>query len=77
MEFSLLDKIKIKSNKITTVSYDPDSFTLHVDFTNGESRQFFGVPGYIFEGLLQSPQKDQYYTRYIAHAGFSYELLDY
>jgi len=77
MDFSILDKIKKKSNKITSISYEPNSFTLVVEFTNGETRQFFGVPGYIFEGLLQSPQKDQYYTRYIAHAGFSYELLDH
>ncbi len=77
MDNFILDKIKTKTNKISLITYDPDSFTLQIDFTNNEKRQFFGVPAYIYEDFKQSPHKDQYYTRYIAHAGFSYELVDY
>ncbi len=71
----LFEKIKNNAPKISTFQYDADLFTLTVEFSNNETIQYLGVPDYIYSKLVKSASRDQFFNKYIKHAGFSYEYV--
>ena len=73
MEDIFVDRKRIDSKKIESIAYDPESYTLEIEFKNGNLVRYFGLPDYIFEKFLHSPDKDVFFSKYIDHAGFSYE----
>jgi len=76
MEDLILDRKKVKSKKIESIAYNRESFTMEIEFKNGDIFRYFGIPDYIFENFLNSPEKDLFYSKYINHAGFSYEIVN-
>ncbi|MBN2412536.1 KTSC domain-containing protein [candidate division KSB1 bacterium] len=76
MEEIFVDRIKVNSKRIDSMAYDPDSYTLEIEFKNGDIVRYFGVPDYIFETFSNSPVKDQFFSKYIDHAGFSFEFIE-
>ena len=72
---ALFEKIINQSPKIDFSSYDADSFTLTIAFTNRDTLQYFGVPEYIANKFQQTSAKNEFYNKYIKGAGFSSEYL--
>lgn len=72
---ALFEKIIHQSPKIDFSSYDADSFTLTVVFTNRDTLQYFGVPDYIANKFQQTDSKNEFYQKYIKDSGFSFEYL--
>ena len=76
MENVLVDRQKVNSKKIDSMAYNPESYILEIDFKNGDIIRYLGVPDYIFENFSHSSDKDIFFSKYIDHAGFSYEQIE-
>ncbi|WP_321336479.1 KTSC domain-containing protein [uncultured Cohaesibacter sp.] len=44
----------VDSSNVRAVGYDDESNTLQVEFNNGSLYQYFDVPRYIFDGLIEA-----------------------
>ena len=55
----------VASSNLVSVGYDPNSKTLEIEFKQGRVYQYFGVPAYIFRGLMQASSKGEYFHAYI------------
>ena len=61
-----MHRIPVSSPDIAAVGYDEDSETLEIEFSRGEICQFYNVPPAVFDELMKSPAKEQYYHARIA-----------
>jgi len=75
MEDIFVDRTIVNSKKIDSIAYNPESYILEIEFKNSDIIRYLGVPDYIFENFLHSGDKDIFFSKYIDHAGFSYEHL--
>lgn len=51
-----MDRQTVSSSNIASVGYDPDTETLEVEFLkNGRIYQYYNVPEFMFERLLEAP----------------------
>ena len=57
--------VSVSSTAISAVGYDSTSSKMRIRFSQGRSYDFCGVPQSIFEGLISSSSKGQYYSAYI------------
>lgn len=49
-----IQRIPVASSMINSVGYDPDSQTLEVEFSNGSTYNYGGVPQAEFDSLLSA-----------------------
>jgi hypothetical protein len=56
-----MHRIPVSSVDITQVGYQEDSEVLEIQFSHGEVCQFFNVPPVVYDELMQSPAKEDYY----------------
>jgi hypothetical protein len=54
-------RIPVSSIDITQVGYQEDSEILEIQFSRGEVCQFYNVPSTVYDELMQSPTKEEYY----------------
>jgi KTSC domain len=54
-------RIPVTSVDITQVGYQEDSETLEIQFSRGEVCQYYNVPSGIYDELMKSPTKEEYY----------------
>lgn len=55
----------VRSSNVQGVSYEPDSQTLHVQFTNGSEYAYHGVPASEYAELMDAPSPGGYLNDYI------------
>lgn len=60
-----MDRIPVTSVDITQIGYQEDSETLEIQFSRGEVCQFFNVPSRVYDELMKSPSKEDYYHQRI------------
>lgn len=60
-----MNRIPVTSSNISSIGFDEDSNTLEVEFIGGTVYQYFDVPFAVYEALLDSPSKGQYYAQHI------------
>ncbi|OLB29168.1 MAG: hypothetical protein AUH13_16765 [Acidobacteria bacterium 13_2_20CM_58_27] len=58
-------RIPVTSVDITQIGYQEDSETLEIQFSRGEVCHYYNVPSGIYDELMQSPAKEEYYHRKI------------
>jgi len=51
----------VTSSNIASVAYDPQTRTLEVEFCNGGTYQYFGVPARVHAGLMNAGSKGAYF----------------
>ena len=56
-----MHRIPVSSVDITQVGYHEDSETLEIQFSRGEVCQYFNVPPTVYDELMHSAAKEQYY----------------
>jgi hypothetical protein len=56
-----MHRIPVTSVDITQIGYQEDSETLEIQFSRGEVCQYYNVPSGIYDELMQSPTKEEYY----------------
>jgi hypothetical protein len=57
------DMHPVSSSNITAVGYDAENQTVYVQFLNGSTYAYKGVPEHEFENLLTAPSVGSYLNR--------------
>ena len=56
-----MHRIPVSSVDITQVGYQEDSEVLEIQFSRGEVCEYYNVPPAVYEELMHSPAKEEYY----------------
>jgi hypothetical protein len=49
-----MDRQAVSPSNLASVGYDPNSETLEVEFKNGSIYQYFNVPQFMYERLMEA-----------------------
>ena len=60
-----MEWVYVESSNLAAVRYNEDSQTMDIRFKNESVYQYFDVPLYTYNELLQAESKGQYFHRYI------------
>jgi hypothetical protein len=60
-----MDRLLVNSSNLVSVGYEPGSSTLEVEFQSGNIYQYLNVPEHIYQDLMTSNSKGQYFHDYI------------
>ena len=55
-----MEMIQVNSGNISSIGYDNDTTTLKIVFNNGRAYEYYNVPEYEFNNLLNAGSKGQY-----------------
>ncbi|HLL76527.1 MAG TPA: TIR domain-containing protein [Pyrinomonadaceae bacterium] len=72
---SVMERIPVRSSNLSSIGYDAQSEILEVAFHSGSVYRYFGIPEYLFQGLLNASSHGKYLDRYIKKAGYPYEQI--
>lgn len=56
-----MTQTRVLSQLLKAIGYDANSRTLEVQFRNGGKFQFFSVPAFVYNQLLQAESKGSYF----------------
>ena len=70
-----IDRISVESDNLASVKYDHLTSMLEIEFNKGGIYQYYDVPEYIYEGLMNAASKGGYFHQYVRNAGFSYSKI--
>lgn len=70
-----MEMIYVESGNLQAVGYDVEQQILYVEFKHGDTYQYFGVDGSIYEGLLNAGSKGTYLNQMVKKAGYQYSKL--
>lgn len=60
-----MNRQPVTSSNIASIGYDVDSQTLEIEFLNGGVYQYFDVPQYVYEELMNADSHGQYLAQNI------------
>jgi hypothetical protein len=60
-----MNRIKVKSETLLSVGYEPDSEVLELEFTGGAVYEYHHVQPYLYMGLMHSNSKTDYFDKHI------------
>ncbi|MEA9554616.1 KTSC domain-containing protein [Xanthomonas nasturtii] len=60
-----MDMIRVASSAISAIGYDPASMRMKIQFVQGHTYDFCGVPSHVFQRLLNAGSKGGYYKDHI------------
>ena len=66
---------KVESSNISKVGYDKETQTLEIEFRNGNSYRYFGVPEKGYTKLLESESKGKFLSKFIKNR-FKFEQIE-
>lgn len=55
-----MNRQPVSSSNIASIGYDANSLTLEIEFLNGGVYQYFDVPQYVYEDLMNAGSHGQY-----------------
>jgi len=71
-----VEHVHVDSSNISSIGYEPQKQILEVKFRDGSVYQYFEVPAYLHEGLMNASSHGKYLHRYITSGGFAYRKLE-
>ena len=63
-----MDRNQVASSNIRSIGYDMQSQTLEVEFLSGWVYQYYGVPEFLHQQIMQASSKGQVLNQYIKNA---------
>jgi len=60
-----MHRIPVSSVDITQIGYQEDSEILEIQFSRGEVCQYYNVPSVVYNELMKSPAKEDFYHQKI------------
>ena len=60
-----MEMIPVDSSNISAIGYDSESATLKIEFIKGGAYEYYNVPEYEFNNLLNAGSKGQYANQHI------------
>lgn len=66
---------QLHSSNLRSISYDSTTGTLVVEFVSGPIYQFYGIPSFLYKGLLAAVSKGQYFDIHIRKGPYRYQRI--
>ena len=60
-----MNRTPVNSSNLASVGYDANSLTLEVEFRNGAVYQYFDVPEFEWQSLMQATSHGTYFVAHI------------
>ena len=60
-----MNRQSVTSSNIASIGYDADSQTLEIEFLNGGIYQYFDLPQYVYQELMNASSHGQYLAQNI------------
>lgn len=57
--------IRVSSDAINAIGYDESTRRMSIEFNQGNTYSYCGVPQHVFDGLLSAASKGVYYNEHI------------
>ena len=65
-----MERIPVSSTNVASIGYEVETQTLEVEFRSGSVYQYFNVPEFHYEGLLNASSKGRYLNEHIKKGGY-------
>jgi hypothetical protein len=75
MEVHSMDRTPVQSSNIVSIGYDNQTFVLEVEFNGGRIYQYFNVPDYIYNDLINSSSVGTYFNQNIKNGGYGFTQI--
>jgi hypothetical protein len=72
---SEIQMIRVSSSNIAAIGYDSDRQVLRVAFLSGAIYEYYGIPEYLYEGLMNASSHGSYLNAYIKTPNYSYKQI--
>jgi hypothetical protein len=72
----IIEHVHVDSSNISSIGYDSQRKVLEVRFHNGLTYQYFDVPTYLHQELMNASSHGKFLHRYIINGGYAYRKLD-
>jgi hypothetical protein len=63
-----VERQSVSSSNLVSVGYDSASETLEVEFKNGHVYQYYNLPRFMYEQLMQAPSLGSFFNMNIRNA---------
>jgi hypothetical protein len=63
-----MDRVPVSSSNLASVGYDANSETLEIEFKNHSVYQYYNVPQFMHEQLMQAPSVGTFFNANIKNA---------
>ena len=60
-----MEMVNVTSSNISAIGYDPNTGLLRIEFRKGEAYEYYDVPQYEHDGLMNAPSHGTYANRNI------------
>lgn len=63
-----MDREPVSSSNLSSVGYDPASETLEIEFNNGRVYQYYNVPQFMHDRMMEAPSIGVFFNAEIKNA---------
>jgi hypothetical protein len=63
-----MERQPVSSSNIASIGYDPNSETLEIEFNTGKVYQYYNVPQFMHERLMEAPSHGVFFAAEIKNA---------
>jgi hypothetical protein len=67
-----VQRTAVESTNVASVGYDIESAVLEVEFAHGGIYHYFGVPLFVYQGLMNASSKGKYLNEVVKRGGDLY-----
>ncbi len=60
-----MNRTPVSSSNLASIGYEPNSATLEIEFYDGRVYQYFDVPEFVWQGLMQANSHGKYFSAHI------------
>lgn len=70
-----MERQHVASTNIASIGYDSLSMILEIEFLNGSIYQYYDVPQYLYEGLMNANSHGKFFDANIKKGGYRYSKI--
>lgn len=70
-----MERQYVASTNIASIGYDSLSMILEIEFLNGSIYQYYDVPQYLYEGLMNANSHGKFFDANIKKGGYRYSKI--
>ena len=63
-----MDRNFVASSNIASIGYDKTTETLEVEFLSGSAYQYYNVPFFLYQKLMQEGSKGKFFNMYVKNS---------
>ncbi len=70
-----MERQSVSSQNLSSVGYDEETSVLEIAFNSGFVYQYYGIPVFLYTGLMFAASKGEYFDRNIRKGHYSYRQV--